>query len=534
MATTDPAQALAALREATVAFADAELDPVQALRSALGHLIRVTAADAGAVAVPGEDGEPRLVAERRLGGAEPVSRTVLAEVLADPAGGLRWAEPPESLSVVQAAITSILCAPVRRQGQTLAAVYLDRRGASPPFDAAAGDLAVSFAATLALSVDLTRRLEALQTAQEEAEAAAREAREVAAHVHDFWRFGSIATRSAVYARCLTAAERAARYQVDLLIRGETGTGKEHLARCIHAASGRKGRFVAVNCTALPESIAENELFGHEPGAYTGAARLYRGCVEQAGGGTLFLDEVGDLPPAVQPKLLRVLEDKRVRRIGGEDEIAVDVRIVAATNRDLEQAVAQGRFREDLYHRLQVLTLTVPPLRERLEDLPELAAALLKLACAEIGRPDLEVLQPDAIQALARHSWPGNVRELKNAIKQLCVLIPGPDVTRRDVETHLAGRFANTAGGPATAASAAGAPVAEAAAELLHRYAGATLRERVLEAEKQIIQAAIEQEGSVAAAARLLGLRRQTLHQRCLNLGLATSRHEAAEDAPEAV
>jgi transcriptional regulator with GAF, ATPase, and Fis domain len=505
---TDPVRVLGLLRDATAAFAEAELGPAQTLRSALDHLIRVTGADAGAVAVPADGGPPRLLAERRLGGAEPVSRTVLAEVLADQEGRTAVSEPPESLSVVQAAITSILCAPVRRQGQTLAAVYLDRRGASPPFDETARDLAASFASTLALALDLRGRLQAAETLREQAELGAREARDLASHVHDYWRFGGIATRSHAFADCLAAAERAARYHVDVLLEGETGTGKEHLARCIHAASGRKGRFVPLNCTTLPESLADNELFGHEPGAYTGAARLYRGTIEQAAAGTLFLDEVGDLPALVQPKLLRVLEDKRVRRVGGEGEIEVDVRILAATNKDLETEVRAGRFREDLFHRLQVVRLRVPALRERLEDLPELARNLLGLCCKEVGRADLSGWEPPALQALAAHSWPGNVRELKNAIKQLCVLVAGPRIALQDVEAHLGRRLARAAAAPAAEARP-DAPLAP----------GKTLRERVLDAERQIIQAALRQEGSIAAAARLLGLRRQTLHQRCRNLGL---------------
>jgi transcriptional regulator with GAF, ATPase, and Fis domain len=506
---TDPFQALDTLRSATAAFAEAEMDPAQTLRAALDHLIRVTRADAGAVAVPGGDsGQPNLIAERRVGGADPVSTTVLAAALADPETQTTITEPPDSHSVLRAGITSILCMPVRRRGRTLAAVYLDRRGTSPPFDEVARCLAASYASTLALSLDLTARIETVETQREQAEQSAEEVRSWARHVHDFQRFGELTTRSDCLARCLAAAEQVARYNVDLLLHGETGTGKEYLARSVHTASGRPGRFIAVNCTALPESIAENELFGHEPGAFTGAQRQYRGYVEQAAVGTLFLDEIGDLPLAIQPKLLRVLEDKRVRRIGGDQEIPIDVRIIAATNKALDKEVEAGRFREDLYYRLKVVSLTLPPLRERLEDLPDLAGAFLELACREIGRSGLSGWEPEALRRLALHPWPGNVRELKNAIKQLCVLCKGPNLTLSDVEDHLAERFGEPGAGrlPAPAAPPA-------------LTSGKTLRERMKEAETELIQAAIRQEGSLAAAARLLGVRRQALHQRCIHLGL---------------
>jgi transcriptional regulator with GAF, ATPase, and Fis domain len=515
---TDPAHALGALRRATVAFAEAEaeLAPAQTLAAALDHLIRVTAADAGAIGVPGEgERQVRFLAERRLGGAGPVSRTALWTALQDEEGRVTITEPLESASVVRGGITSILCAPVRRRGRTLAAVYLDRRAGSPPFDELARELVLCFAAVLALSVDLSRKLERVETRREQAEMRAEEARAVAAHVHDFWRFGDAATKSKRFADCLATAERVARYNVDLLLLGETGTGKEHLARCIHAESGRPGGFVAVNCTALPESIAENELFGHEPGAFTGAQRLHRGTVEQAQDGTLFLDEIGDLPLAIQPKLLRVLEDKRIRRIGGAQEIPISVRIVAATNQDLDKEVREGRFREDLYYRLKVVRLTLPPLRERLEDIPDLSAKLLVLACEEVGRKDLGGWQPEAVRRLAEHDWPGNVRELKNTIKQLCVLAGGPVLTLQDVESCLPAL--RRAAGPAEPGS--------------RLPLGKPLRDWLQEAERDLLRRAIEQEGSVAGAARLFGVRRQTLHERCQKLGLSGT--DAAGQEPRA-
>ncbi|MFP5380568.1 MAG: sigma 54-interacting transcriptional regulator, partial [Vicinamibacteria bacterium] len=194
----------------------------------------------------------------------------------------------------------------------------------------------------------------------------------------------------------------------------SGTGKELVAREIHDASARADRpFVPVNCAALAEGVLESELFGHEKGAFTGAVAARRGKFEQASGGTLFLDEIGEVPPAVQVKLLRFLQEKEIERVGGEERIGVDARIVAATNRDLEAEIRTGRFREDLYYRLNVVRIAMPPLRDRLEDLPALVEAILRRVSAELGCT--VELSPEAREVLPRWRWPGNVRELENVL-----------------------------------------------------------------------------------------------------------------------
>jgi chemotaxis protein methyltransferase CheR len=211
----------------------------------------------------------------------------------------------------------------------------------------------------------------------------------------------------------------------VLIQGETGTGKELVAEAIHTLGPRKDRtLVKVNCAALPPGLAESELFGHEKGAFTGAQALRKGRFELADGATLFLDEVGELSPDVQAKLLRVLQDGQYQRVGGTRTLHADVRVVAATNRDLAKEVAKGRFREDLWYRLNVFPITVPPLRHRKEDIPMLAQFFLDRCCQKLGRTELD-LPRSVVQALQAYAWPGNVRELQNLIEQAVLVSEGP-------------------------------------------------------------------------------------------------------------
>lgn len=222
----------------------------------------------------------------------------------------------------------------------------------------------------------------------------------------------------------------------VLLLGESGSGKELAARAIHYNSPRrKYPFTAVNCAAIPETLFEKELFGHEPGAFTGAIGRRPGLLEESEGGTLFLDEIGDLPLAMQSKLLRVLQDREVRRIGGKESIRVNVRILAATNKDLEQEVAKGGFREDLYYRLNILTVELPPLRERREDIRPLAEHYLEKFSAEFGRP-VRRIAPEALRLLTEQRWPGNVRQLAAVIERAVLLSEGPVLSREEVASRL--------------------------------------------------------------------------------------------------
>jgi DNA-binding NtrC family response regulator len=287
--------------------------------------------------------------------------------------------------------------------------------------------------------------------------------------------------------------RAARSPSTVLVTGESGTGKERVARALHVHSERVGRpFVAVNCKALAEGVLESELFGHERGAFTGAERARAGLFERAEGGTLLLDEIGETSASFQAKLLRVVQERTVRRVGGDDERPVDVRLVVATHRDLRKEVEEGRFREDLYFRLAVIPIRVPPLRERPEDVVPLARHFLARLGAGLGRPHLRFA--DGVEeALARHPWPGNVRELENAVERGVVLARGETVGLEDLLLEGPGREAPAAGGPA-------------AGEV-------TLQEVVDRAAAEHVRATLAAcDGRRAEAARRLGVDRTTLYR----------------------
>jgi len=237
------------------------------------------------------------------------------------------------------------------------------------------------------------------------------------------RYATIVGTSQKMSAVMEAAQRAANSDASVLLLGESGTGKELFARSIHQWSPRRAMpFVVINCVALTDTLLENELFGHEKGAFTGADRLQKGKVEMADGGTVFLDEIGDMPLGLQAKLLRVLQDHEFTRVGGTRLVKVNIRVIAATNRDLKQAIKAGQFREDLYFRLNVVGLTLPPLRERPEDIPALADFFLTRHMREAKRPAM-TLSDEAITVMTRYAWPGNIRELENAIARAVVLSP---------------------------------------------------------------------------------------------------------------
>jgi two-component system nitrogen regulation response regulator NtrX len=310
---------------------------------------------------------------------------------------------------------------------------------------------------------------------------------------------SIVGRSPAIQRLLGEIERAGPAGSRVLIRGEHGTGKELVARALHASSPRRAApFVAVNLSAIPETLLESELFGHERGAFTGATEARRGRFEEAHLGTLFLDEIGELSAAAQSKLLRVLQENELSRVGGSRTIPVDVRVIAATNRDLEQAIRDQRFREDLFFRLSVIPIAVPPLRERASDVPLLVEQFAGQIAREAGGRQ-RVFAPEALERLRHYAFPGNVRELRNLVERLLIMNPDAVITERHVAAVL----------PA----AASAPAAEG-----------RLADAVREFERDRIAAALKlEEGNVTRAAERLGLERSHLYKKMKSLDMPPPR-----------
>ena len=321
-----------------------------------------------------------------------------------------------------------------------------------------------------------------------------EAENVNLHTQLDRKFGleSFIGQSPVMLQVFDIIQQVAPTRATVLITGETGTGKELVAQAVHNLSPRKGGpFVAVHAAALPTNLLESELFGHEKGAFTGAVERRIGRFELADGGTIFLDEIGELEPAMQVKLLRVLEERKFERVGGSKTIEVDVRLVAATNRDLKKLVGEGRFRDDLFYRLSVVAVNLPPLRERRDDVPLLINSFIQQCSVENGKPVREMTQ-EAVNLLMAYDWPGNVRELRNAIEQMVVLARGDRLTVRDVP----------------AAIRAGADLTKISVV----RPGMTMT--VEEAERQLMMQALKETGgNRTKAADRIGMSRRTLHRK---------------------
>ncbi|WP_437677853.1 sigma 54-interacting transcriptional regulator [Sorangium sp. So ce131] len=405
-------------------------------------------------------------------------------------------------------LRSIVCVPIRAHGAVLGAVYLDNRFQRGTFAEADADLLGAFADQIAVALhngrlmaELTDRTRALEEEQRRvAELMRSQAGEIERLSHELERtradarrdFPEIAGRSAPMRAVLSLVERVSESDVPVTVTGESGTGKELVARAIHSGGPRReGPFVAVNCAALPEALLESELFGHVKGAFTGAVRDHGGLFLAARGGTLFLDELGEMPVAVQAKLLRALQEREIRPVGSDRSIPVpDVRVVCATNRDLGEEVARGRFREDLYYRVSVIEIRLPPLRDRPDDIPAIAQAIVEKLAARQGRPAPR-LSRGALRRLSSYGWPGNVRQLENVLSRACVLAPGPEIGPADI--HL----------PAAAPARRGRSRAE------HRRL-----------EEERIRDALQLAGwNVCEVSRSLGIPRTTLYRKLARYGL---------------
>src|ERR1700745_1777046 len=307
----------------------------------------------------------------------------------------------------------------------------------------------------------------------------------------------------VMKKLLAQIDKVAASETRVCILGETGTGKELVARAIHDRSQHRDMpFITLNCAAVPAELIESELFGHEKGAFTGAAGRHIGKFEQAEGGTLFLDEIGDMPVAMQAKLLRVLEEGEVERVGGDKPIKVNVRVVVATHRNLEELVKQNEFRSDLFQRVFFFPLTLPPLRERPEDFPELVAHFARQVAAQNGWKE-KGFTPEAIAELRTYAWPGNLRELRNVVERLVLLASEPTIGAADVRLALPSAASRTGGGSLRAATGAG-----------------TLAERTEAFEREVLLAEIRTHNfHMTNVARALGLERSHLYKKCQQLGI---------------
>jgi transcriptional regulator with GAF, ATPase, and Fis domain len=525
-----------------------EHDVPRLLERVTAHAVALLAADRGMVVLVGDKGELEAHAARvRTGGDEPharFSRSVADKVV-------RTGEPvvtvsarddarlASAVSVHQLAIQSIACVPIRGApplGRTIGALYLETRARPglrfeqelPTLFAFADQAAIAIEnarllaenraradalavsnAELATARDEVSRLLGKRT--EQLAEARRDLKQARAELRSHFGYAGLVGTSAAMRRLYALIDRIKDTDVPVLITGESGTGKEVVAKAVHQAGPRAKRpFLGVNCGAIPANLLESELFGSIKGAFTGADRDRRGLFQESEGGTILLDEIGEMPHKMQPGLLRVLQEKTVRPVGGNREEPVDVRVIAATNRDLSAMVAEGSFREDLYYRLHVVELHVPPLRERVEDIPPLIDHFLSLYAARYHR-DRKTLARDALRKMCAYPWPGNVRQLEHVLMSAWLMSDRSEIPAEDIELPSPVGGTRPATGPAPAApearngrpsSAPGAPV----------RAGTQAEFKAAERER-IVGALTACNWNRVAAAKMLGLPRRTFYRR---------------------
>ena len=509
---------------------NATRDPERLLHAILDAALEVTGAERGflllsdgeevaTASARGAEGTPlegdaralsRSIARRTIEGGEPVLST-------DAEADERF---QGAASIHDLRIRSVLCVPLKIQSEVVGAVYLDSRLDRGVFGPPHLEHASLLAEQAAIALDTARLLQRIEEQKtrldrvnQELERTAAAQRDALADAREIlvstrsslelrFRFEDLVGGSPSMQRVYHVVERLAPKKLPVLIAGESGTGKELVARALHARSDRSGGpFFTVNCAALPEALLESELFGFRKGAFTGATRNKPGYFELAHGGTLFLDEIGEMGPSMQAKLLRVLQDGQVMPVGGETTVQVDVRIVSATNRDLPTMIRDGRFREDLYYRIHVAKIDLPPLRERLEDIPLLVDHFLEAIAAEEGAPKREV-DPAVLARLAGHTWPGNVRELQHHVQRLAAFSRGSSLTLRDVD-----RYGDLRPAPPAAAALMAAPTTGEVDSLE-------------ELERKQIKVALDAAGgNKTRAAEILGINRVTLFRKLKRLSL---------------
>jgi len=482
----------------TIASQIGSVESSESLRQELiGMILEVVPAERGVLLLCGDELDTfnSVVTSDKPSGSRQtvrVSRTVVSRVLRDSAA-LLVNDPltDEALqranSLLDEHVTSILCAPLIWSTTTLGAIYLDSRNPGVCFDKGHLELVVGISGIAAMALAHLKRLEWFREEALRVQAIADAGREIVGE-------------SSAIRQALTLIAKVAATDTTVLLCGESGTGKELAARAVHRTSPRRDApFVAINCAAIPDSLLESELFGYEKGAFTGAMVQRKGQIEYANGGTLFLDEIGELAPTLQAKLLRVLQEREFTRLGGNRPVKVDLRLVAATNRDLTAAVKAGTFRQDLYYRLNVVSVVIPALRERREDIPLLSSYFASKLGAKCKRRIMGI-SPSAQKCLKRYDWPGNVRELENAIERAVVLgsselILPEDLPESIIETQ---------------------PSSREPAESGFHSAVVELKKRL------IINAVKDASGNYTEAARTLGVNPTYLHRLIRNLNLKAS------------
>lgn len=455
------------------------------LNFSVDALIQITKADRGFLAVLNSSNGYDLFVARSIGSKEiedpnsRISRTILSETVKE--GGVKNVNMNDETSTMYQSIQnlnigSVLSFPIEFEGKYIAILYLDKDENQPPFDALHTRELIEFCQLLAPKINQLKKMEAMEELN------------ASKQVQPFIFEGQTG-QSQVFNDVIRLTARVSRTDVNVLILGESGTGKELIAKAIHQNSSRKeGPFVAVNCSAIPEDLIESELFGYEKGAFTGATQRKPGKFELADGGTIFLDEIGDLNFDLQSKLLRVIQDKKIDVLGGKKPLPVNVRVVAATNRNLKSMTETRQFREDLYYRLNVFSINLPPLRSRRVDIPLLSKFLLDKISEKMKTPAFTV-DEKAMNALIDYEWPGNIRELENVLERAVILSDGKIISLKDLPPEIVEEID-----------------VDAVTEM-------NFDEMVENYKRELIQKALAKaNGNKSKAAKILGISRNYFHQ----------------------
>jgi transcriptional regulator with GAF, ATPase, and Fis domain len=502
-----------------------ELDTRRALASALDAVIDLCQAERGMILLFKPDGSLHCDTARNLERRDvenpefKISRTIIRDVRRSGAAAFHPDLPAHpggelSESVQRLGLLAVICLPLIRGEEVFGVVYLDNRSRREAFTEETLALAESFAEFISLAAYNALERDVLRSRVSSLEERLREEN----------RFEGIIGASSAMVEMLRLVSQVARAEATVLIEGESGTGKELVARAIHATSERRdGPFVPLNCGALPETLQESELFGHLAGAFTGASKARKGWVEHAARGTLFLDEVGEMSPQLQVKFLRVLENGEYSPVGSTEIRGSDVRVVAATNRSLASLVEQGGFRQDLHYRLDVFKLTVPPLRERREDLPLLVRHFLE-KLAKDGRTESWRLSPEAVAALEEYRFPGNVRELRNILERATLVADGAVIETSDLPRSVLDAAPDTS-------TSTGEPSAPAPALLDEdgelRSFKDSKQELIERFEREYIERALtETGGNITQAARLAEIDVKNFHTKLTRYGIDANRYRS--------